>query len=333
MANRLTAEIIAELHAPFPPNFVEWRPGGTIPDKKSQDPKAKKAQPLAYVDPRRYEARLTAVVGGDWEVHFHPWGENRIVCELTVCGVTRSSTGEFVPEAEEEGQGQYRKKNVGPLGTKAEAQAFKRTAAKFGLGAFFYNLPLPFDLQYLPIEFSKFTREGKASLDKFYREWYSRNAGSVGSPEVAVGRGVGVAGVDDGDERDDDIDFGGSSGSDGGGNAGGRTPDPLIEFAQGLGGVTVPSGGNGKTKVSPAPLGAVAAAGSNGVDVLTAEDRAMIASWTGSMDATGWAKKVLGLSQQEVGAAWNTANTIHKWTRATQAQTYEAFVALLRRPA
>jgi hypothetical protein len=65
-------------------------------------------------------------------VMFKPWGESRIICELTIHGVTRSSTGEF-----DDG-----KKNAIAEGTVAEAQAFKRACSKFGLGRYLYEIPI-----------------------------------------------------------------------------------------------------------------------------------------------------------------------------------------------
>ena len=56
-----------------------------------------------------------------------PWGDNRIICELTLHGVTRSSTGE-------ESEGGF------APGTAAEAQAFKRACSKFGLGRYLYDI-------------------------------------------------------------------------------------------------------------------------------------------------------------------------------------------------
>ena len=63
--------------------------------------------------------RLDEVCGSDWSVAYEPWGEDRIICRLTIAGVTRSSTGETTNESE--------RSEIG--GTVAEAQAFKRASA------------------------------------------------------------------------------------------------------------------------------------------------------------------------------------------------------------
>jgi hypothetical protein len=111
----------ADLSTPFPEGDIRYRAGTTNRDKT-------KAQALPYVDPRAYEDRLNAIVPGSWEVTFEPWGEHRIICRLTIHGVTRSSTGEATDSPD------------GIAGTSAEAQAFKRACAKFGLGRHLYAL-------------------------------------------------------------------------------------------------------------------------------------------------------------------------------------------------
>ena len=112
--------LLNALAEPFPQEAVSWRAGAVSRDKK-------RAQALPYAEPRVYEDRLNTVCPGDWSVRFVPWGDNRIICELTLHGVTRSSTGE-----ETEG-------GFAP-GTAAEAQAFKRACSKFGLGRYLYDI-------------------------------------------------------------------------------------------------------------------------------------------------------------------------------------------------
>jgi hypothetical protein len=118
-------ELLAQLSEPFSKEDVAWRAGATSRDKK-------RAQALPYAEPRAYEDRLNEICPGDWSVIFKPWGESRIICELTIYGVTRSSTGEF-----DDG-----KKNAIAEGTVAEAQAFKRACSKFGLGRYLYDIPI-----------------------------------------------------------------------------------------------------------------------------------------------------------------------------------------------
>ena len=120
MAEVNWTELLFALSQPFPATAVCWRAGSTTRDKK-------RAQALPYAEPRVYEDRLNTVCPGDWECRFVPWGE-RLICELTIHGVVRSSTGEendgFAP------------------GTATEAQAFKRACSKFGLGRYLYDIPI-----------------------------------------------------------------------------------------------------------------------------------------------------------------------------------------------
>jgi len=110
-----------QLSEPFAAHDVKYRPGATTRDKT-------KAIALAYADPRTYEDRLNTTVPGNWSVEFTPWGDHRIICRLTIHGITRSSTGE-APDAPD-----------ATAGTSAEAQAFKRACTKFGLGRYLYDL-------------------------------------------------------------------------------------------------------------------------------------------------------------------------------------------------
>ena len=123
-------ELLKALSQPFPASSLQFRAGATTKDKK-------KAQALVYVDPREYEKRLDELCSGSWHCSFKPWGENRIICSLTIHGISRSSTGE-----ENEG--------FAP-GTAAEAQAFKRSCSKFGLGRYLYELKVPW-VNYDPIK-------------------------------------------------------------------------------------------------------------------------------------------------------------------------------------
>ena len=114
-------EIYTLLSKPFPVSVIKWRAGATTKDKS-------KAQALAYADARVYEDRLNEVIGADWSVTFRPWGD-KIICDLTILGVTRSSTGESGGDRFSQG-------------TSAEAQAFKRACSKFTLGRYLYDLPV-----------------------------------------------------------------------------------------------------------------------------------------------------------------------------------------------
>ena len=125
------AELSTALSQPFSADAISFRAGSVSRDKK-------RAQALAYAEPRCYEDRLNDVLGSDWGCRFITWGEQRLICELTVTveqpdgtrrEVVRTSTGEF-DASDKIAQG-----------TSAEAQAFKRACSKFGLGRYLYDLP------------------------------------------------------------------------------------------------------------------------------------------------------------------------------------------------
>ncbi len=123
-------ELLTKLAVAFAVSDVQWRAGSTSRDKK-------RAQALPYAEPRVYEDRLNALCPGLWSVSFKPWGEGRLICELSITAenergelvaATRSSTGEendgFAP------------------GTACEAQAFKRACSRFDLGRYLYDIPI-----------------------------------------------------------------------------------------------------------------------------------------------------------------------------------------------
>jgi len=142
-----------ELRKPFHPSQVTWKPGAVKGDR---------ALALAYADLRAYMNRLDEVCGTDWSVAYEPWGADRIICRLTLFGVTRSSTGETTNESE--------RSEIG--GTVAEAQAFKRAGAMFGLGRYLYNLPTGW-ADYDPAT-KRFTDKAKAKLTGILVQQYRR---------------------------------------------------------------------------------------------------------------------------------------------------------------
>jgi len=146
-------QVLDDLRKPFHPSQITWKPGVV---------KGERALALAYADLRAYMNRLDEVCGTDWSVAYEPWGEDRIICRLTILGVTRSSTGETTNESE--------KSEIG--GTVAEAQAFKRASAMFGLGRYLYNLPTGW-ADYDPAT-KRFTDKAKSKLTGILVQQYRR---------------------------------------------------------------------------------------------------------------------------------------------------------------
>lgn len=154
MSNDKMNQILDELSKPFHPSRITWRPGA-LTGKKD------KALALAYADLRAYQNRLDEVCGMDWSVSYTPWGD-RIICHLTINGITRSSTGE--PDSDSE------RSEI--AGTTAEAQAFKRACAMFGLGRYLYNLPSLWVEYDAPNQ--RFTEKAKVRLQGVIAQHYQR---------------------------------------------------------------------------------------------------------------------------------------------------------------
>jgi hypothetical protein len=128
-------ELIASLEVPFHPSVIEWRVTNT---SKGRSPRG---QVMPYADQRAYTDRLNALfTPAGWtrkytihtSANFERSKDQKIVakvlvtCELTIFGIgSHSATGEEFADDEN-------------AGTSAEAQAFKRACACFGLGRYLY---------------------------------------------------------------------------------------------------------------------------------------------------------------------------------------------------
>jgi hypothetical protein len=155
-------DILTALKQPFPPSEIYWKPGSVTKDQT-------RALALAYADLRAYQNRLDAVCGLDWSVTYTPWGE-RLICHLTIGGVTRSSTGEPDSQAE--------RSEI--AGTAAEAQAFKRACSMFALGRYLYHLPsvwVDYDAQT-----KQFMAQAKAQLAGIIVQHYQRTVAQPAEP-------------------------------------------------------------------------------------------------------------------------------------------------------
>jgi hypothetical protein len=128
-------ELIASVEVPFHPSVIEWRVTNI---SKAASPRG---QVMPYADQRAYTDRLNALfTPAGWtrkySIHtsasFERSKDQKIVakvlvtCELTIFGIgSHSATGEEFADDEN-------------AGTSAEAQAFKRACACFGLGRYLY---------------------------------------------------------------------------------------------------------------------------------------------------------------------------------------------------
>lgn len=154
MNSKQLNSILAELRKPFHPSDIFWKPGSVNSD-------GTKALALAYATLRTYQNRLDEVCGQGWSVTYTPW-DDKIICHLTIHGITRSGIGE--PDS--------REKRSEIAGTAAEAQAFKRACSAFGLGRYLYHLPtvwLAYDAGA-----KQFTAQAKSKLEGIVVQHYQR---------------------------------------------------------------------------------------------------------------------------------------------------------------
>jgi hypothetical protein len=130
-------EFVSLLEVPFEPALIEWRVTNT-----SKGSGSSRGQVIPYADQRAYTDRLNALFSpAGWtrkySVHtsanFQRGKDQKITakvfvtCDLTIFGIgSHSATGEEWADDDN-------------AGTAAEAQAFKRSCACFGLGRYLYH--------------------------------------------------------------------------------------------------------------------------------------------------------------------------------------------------
>ena len=154
MHTQKLADLLVALQQPFHPQQISWKPRSVSKD-------GTRALALAYADLRVYQNRLDEVCGLEWSVTYTPWGD-RVICHLTINGITRSSTGEADSQAE--------KSEI--AGTAAEAQAFKRACSMFGLGRYLYGFPTTW-VDY-DSKARQFTAQAQAKLKETVAQHYQR---------------------------------------------------------------------------------------------------------------------------------------------------------------
>ena len=129
--------VVAELEVPFSPDQIHWRVTNTAKDKR-------RGQIVPYADPRAYADRLNAL--------FTPQGWTRQYKVETMSNITRMKKGESIISGKilvtctvtigglssHSGTGEEWADDENGM-TSADAQAFKRACACFGLGRYFYD--------------------------------------------------------------------------------------------------------------------------------------------------------------------------------------------------
>jgi hypothetical protein len=122
------SNIFEQLAAPFDPSEVDWRVGST----SKKDPNNPKGMALAYIDARTVMDRLDTVCGpAGWQCRYVMEG-SKTVCEIGIkCG------DEWVWKADGAGDSDIEAEKG------ALSDAFKRSAVRWGIGRYLYNLKSP----------------------------------------------------------------------------------------------------------------------------------------------------------------------------------------------
>lgn len=137
---------LSKLKEPFPADKISWRVGSTNGDKT-------KGMALAYIDARDVQDRLDQVCGVEnWQCRY-PHANGKTVCEIGI-----RIGDEWIWKAD----------GAGDTDVEAEkgalSDAFKRSAVRWGIGRYLYDMDSP----WLPIEGSgksyRFTQESLAKL-------------------------------------------------------------------------------------------------------------------------------------------------------------------------
>jgi hypothetical protein len=117
------AEAACWLLKPFAQKDISLKPAALTKDRQ-------RALATPHADMRAYFVRLDKICGVENWSHTITLSERGAVCALTIFGVTKSATGDYPLDRNDEN-----------AATSAEAQAFKRACAAFGLGRYLYSLP------------------------------------------------------------------------------------------------------------------------------------------------------------------------------------------------
>jgi hypothetical protein len=144
-------QLVAELEVPFPTSLIVWR-------VMNINAEGTRGQIAPYADPRAYTDRLNALfTPAGWtrrytvttSANFERSKDKKLVakvfvtCDLTIFGIgSHAATGEEWADDDN-------------AGTSAEAQAFKRACACFGLGRYLYSFTgfwVDLDEQKHPVE-------------------------------------------------------------------------------------------------------------------------------------------------------------------------------------
>ena len=127
-------DLFDALSAPFAAEEVEWRVGTTNAKYRKKDSDPCKGIPLCYIDARAVMDRLDTVCGPEsWANNYSPGVGGSIICNLGI----RMPGGDWVWKADGAGATDVE----GEKG--ALSDALKRSAVRWGVGRYLYDLKAP----------------------------------------------------------------------------------------------------------------------------------------------------------------------------------------------
>lgn len=119
-------DIMRRLQAPFKAEEIEWRVGGTTPDKS-------KGMALPYVTNRAIQNRLDELFGPfGWKNEFQPWKADSQLCGISVRDPV---SGEWVTKWDGADNSNMEAVKGGL------SDAMKRCAYQWGIGRYLYDVP------------------------------------------------------------------------------------------------------------------------------------------------------------------------------------------------
>lgn len=120
--------VFDKLKAPFPPSKISWRVGSTTQDKK-------KGLAFGYIDARDVMERLDEVCGPEnWQCSY-PHATGKTICSIGV-RICREGEGfEWIWKSDGAGDSDVEAEKG------AMSDAFKRSAVRFGIGRYLYDIP------------------------------------------------------------------------------------------------------------------------------------------------------------------------------------------------
>ena len=142
-----------QLSAPFPGNAVSWRAQSLTGD-------GTKAMALCYIDARDVMNRLDDVCGpAGWQDSYHETAKGRLICTISInCDGVWVSKSDGAGDTDVEGE------------KGAISDAFKRTAVKWGIGRYLY------DIEPVWAECESYEKNGKKHWKKWTQAGFARLA-------------------------------------------------------------------------------------------------------------------------------------------------------------